>query len=740
MPYPSWSEVFDIDGSNVSQTSTMLALLNTDGTHTRVLGTGLTYSGTHLIGGTITGLALFDPNTSTVLVSYLGMSRPVVDVLADLSVIEDVTEDFAQLSAFFDFESSEDPATVSPSLFESVDSAGNVAQFIGTNLLTSSGDFNFATGVITEVRILNSNGVQLGTTGPVSYNLGLFADGFDGPGRYLINSAAGAASNIYYDPSYSTDDNYLDILPGSVAKTLDLNSSGFFLVGYVGTNGLIADLGAGTVIRDGVTDTYTGSPTGFGLLDGSPGDDIITMGGNVFKGVFGAGGNDSILGSSGNDQIEGGDGADTIEGGAGGDAMWGNGYNYGDSDEDTLAYTTSDAGVTINLTTQTASGGHANGDFIQGFTHVLGSDHGDDLTGSDAGNTLRGNAGNDRLSGVNGNDILVGSAGLDSLFGGNGADRLFGGQDADILAGGSGDDEAFGGDSSDVIYGNDGNDTLDGGSGEDDMSGGNGNDRMSGGDDNDLMRGGNGDDRLDGDDNNDVMAGNNGNDTLLGGDGDDRLFGGADADLLAGGNGDDLANGGSGADLIYGNSGLDSLYGGDGGDELSGGNDNDRLWGGNDLDTMRGGNGDDEMFGGNGEDLLAGNLGNDSIYGDSGNDSLFGGGGDDFIFGGSGSDRMNGGAGADVFVFTAVTDSIHGAGRDVITDFAHGVDKIDLSGLAASLTFVGASYTGTGTAGEVRYNAAIGRVYVDLTGSGASDFSIDLDGAPTITVDDFILA
>ncbi len=151
---------------------------------------------------------------------------------------------------------------------------------------------------------------------------------------------------------------------------------------------------------------------------------------------------------------------------------------------------------------------------------------------------------------------------------------------------------------------------------------------------------------------------------------------------------------------------------------------------------MDGGSGDDRMFGGANDDILEGTLGDDYLDGGSGDDSMRGGSDNDTLDGGSGQDTLSGGAGADVFVFNAETDSPHGAGRDVITDFEAGIDTIDLSGFAGTLNFV-SSYSGT--AGEVRYNDSIGRVYIDLDGDSSSDVSFDVSGAPALTEDDFIL-
>ncbi len=69
----------------------------------------------------------------------------------------------------------------------------------------------------------------------------------------------------------------------------------------------------------------------------------------------------------------------------------------------------------------------------------------------------------------------------------------------------------------------------------------------------------------------------------------------------------------------------------------------------------------------------------------------------------------------------------------------HGVVRcelhIDLSGIGSELTFIGTgSYTGT--TGEVRYNDTIGRLYIDTDGDRASEFSVNITGAPVIDIND----
>ena len=175
--------------------------------------------------------------------------------------------------------------------------------------------------------------------------------------------------------------------------------------------------------------------TGFENVTGSAYDDELTgnEGNNVLKGL------------AGDDEITGGDGADTVEGGAGADEMDGDNGNVDDqarNTADVLSYAGSDAAVTVNLATASASGGHATGDTIatfeveipgegdddpteldvSTFEHVTGSMHGDSLTGDHRVNYLTGGGGDDNLRG---------GAGADRVIGGPGADMLDGGEDED---------------------------------------------------------------------------------------------------------------------------------------------------------------------------------------------------------------------------------------------------------------------------------------------------------------------
>ena len=91
--------------------------------------------------------------------------------------------------------------------------------------------------------------------------------------------------------------------------------------------------------------------------------------------------------------------------------------------------------MTVNLATNTASGGHAAGDIISNFENILGSNANDVLTGNSSANTLTGGGGNDTLRGGGGADTLIGGAGHDLFIYqvGDGADTISGGGGASWL-------------------------------------------------------------------------------------------------------------------------------------------------------------------------------------------------------------------------------------------------------------------------------------------------------------------
>ena len=145
--------------------------------------------------------------------------------------------------------------------------------------------------------------------------------------------------------------------------------------------------------------------------------------------------------------------------------------------------------------------------------------------------------------------------------------------------------------------------------------------------------------------------------------------------------------------------------------------------------------------------LIIGSSAADSLIGTSGNDVIAGNGGNDQITGGAGADRLTGGPGAVTFVYNGAGDSTSSA-ADTITDFHHGVDKIDftnIAGIAASggvpqfqgnITGAGnvtldahsIAYMEVGGSTQVLVNATNVAETVSATDTHAADMKITLTG------------
>ncbi|MXZ90522.1 MAG: hypothetical protein F4Z05_03500, partial [Chloroflexi bacterium] len=302
---------------------------------------------------------------------------------------------------------------------------------------------------------------------------------------------------------------------------------------------------------------------GFDILYGNDDDDILHGGpGNDW--LFGGKGVDQLYGNRGNDFLNGGPGADHLDGGPGTDwadysgsdagvtVALGTGVHYrGNSLEDTLVsienvigsdyrdilngdaednvfrggasadeirgwegsdwvdYSGSPQGVTVDLSINTQSGAHAEGDYVTGVENISGSDHADTLTGDAGDNILRGGAGADTMDGGGGTDTADYSAspeGVDADLqkspssggvnhGGHAAGDTF--ENIENLRGSDHDDAYLGGtDDANVIWGGGGNDELNGQDGTDTLHGGPGNDTLYGDDDADKLYGGPGNDAL----------------------------------------------------------------------------------------------------------------------------------------------------------------------------------------------------------------------------------------------------
>jgi Ca2+-binding RTX toxin-like protein len=449
---------------------------------------------------------------------------------------------------------------------------------------------------------------------------------------------------------------------------------------------------------------------------------------------------DSLYGGLGNDTLVGGDGSDVFIIDADSDIGIDSIVETATGGLDVLDFgTTTTKSITLNLaltTLQTVAAGIAGTNKVQLNTggtieNATGGTLNDTLAGNSSNNILRGGQGNDSLIGANGNDVYVIDADVDTgtdtivetaiggvdtldfsttttksiflnlgltgpqtvatgIVAGSGVFLAMPTTAIEYAYGGTRDDSLTGNNLNNYLVGNGGNDTLNGGLGIDYLAGGLGNDRVIGGDSNDIFL-------IDAD----VDMGT---DTIV-----ETATGGVDTidlrstttkgieinlatttlqTLALGVNlilqtvTIENAYGGSGNDYIEGNSLHNYLLGGIGVDQLLGGLGNDSLYGGTEGDFLAGNDGNDLLYGDTGNDVLNGGSGNDSCYGEDGNDALTDVGGSNNLSGGNGNDTLNGGAGNDTLSGGTGSDRFgfyFALGRDTITDFAVGTDKIVLA-------------------------------------------------------------
>ncbi len=268
------------------------------------------------------------------------------------------------------------------------------------------------------------------------------------------------------------------------------------LVGGAGTDQFYGGLG-----DDTVSFAFDTAGVVVDLLSGNGGGAAAGQAFSDIENVIGTRFDDELIASDDGSEVGGLRGMDTIVAGAGADDL------SGGPGTDTLDYSRSDAGVSVDLggpgLHQTAAGGYASGDTIDGFERVIATAFADTVEGSAESNVIDGGEGSDSLTGF---------ARRDTLRGGEGDDTVRGGADGDYLTGDGG---------ADLITGGGGRDTLVGGAGDDDIEGGGGIDHLSGGEGNDTL--------FDREHRN----------TYSGGDGDDHIYQGPYRDTIYGGDGED---------------------------------------------------------------------------------------------------------------------------------------------------------------------------------------------------------
>jgi Ca2+-binding RTX toxin-like protein len=261
------------------------------------------------------------------------------------------------------------------------------------------------------------------------------------------------------------------------------------------------------------------------------------------------------------------------------------------------------------------------------------------------------------------------------------------------------------------------------------------------------------------------------------------IYGSSGQDTLLGDAGVNNIHGRGGNDLIYGD-GLNGprppifpeswpgpviranwIDGGAGNDTIHAGYGNDHVWGGSGNDLIHGYGvvaGNDpwrnaQARDSDGSDTLSGGGGHDTLMGGGGDDVLRGGKGDDALMGGVGADTITGGSGHDVFRFGSTHSQaklpVYDTTGDVVTDFRHGEDKLDLTPFLTpfmprpAVDFLGSGTFTDATHMQVRMEAEGGHTVVEVyvpffngTGApGGPSASFTLIGEHHLVRSDFIL-
>ncbi len=561
-------------------------------------------------------------------------------------------------------------------------------------------------------------------------------------------------------PSYNWEAVLQDILEngtlspiGTTGDTLSVDYNGKHLV-LSGSN--LQSSAARTIV--------SGTITGFSLSDGS--NTVLTMSGlTLLQGsdlqamidganglapgsvalrsliapmmtretviTTGSAGGDTILGSAGIDRLAGAGGNDVIIGGAGVDVL------SGGTGIDILDYRfeTRSVGVRADLAATEVvdnNSGALRVDMISGF---------ENLTGTVLNDIIRGTIGNNKLLGDAGNDSIYGLAGNDGLIGGSGNDVLSGGAGNNYYNGGAGMDRFVGG-----------------------IATGNGLwDKVS----YEFETGAQG-----------IVATFTGGQRISVVDTYGHTDTGANIEEIKGSRLADVFNGSAGSETAEGMGGNDSF-------NMAGGIDTIEYLHEYDAGTRKGvivnmsnsainaniGSGPmtvqaksardsfgstdtfnfvENIIGTRFADHVVGNGAANVLTGGNGNDVLSGLDGKDTLVGGLGRDRMTGGSGIDLFRYVSAADTGTAANtRDVISDFAHLVDEIDLSALDASTRAMGnnafkwiAGANFHGVAGELHLRfvgPSTTLIEGDRNGDARVDFVIELTGRETVTLADLIL-
>ncbi len=805
------------DGAAIDTTATIYKFKNLAGYWVEVTGTGLTYTGDDPDTGTYATISIYsDSGFTTLVAAYSGGSNSFGTYFSSgaataLSGGDNQSgssgDDSMTTGAgtnVFDFlyggDGNDVLAGEGPSASYKYNylygETGDDTVIGGSTTVASTTLYSYLYGGDGNDLVSNANAAAANSS-----VYGYTVNGEAGDDTVVGGSASSSGSYVYNYGIYGGDGN--DVVNGGD------NSGTYVQNAMYGDSGSPYSSGSGDDTLNG-GNNLSSTGTLYNYLYGDGGNDSLTggsdagLGGVAYNFLYGDNGDDTLVeGTGGNlyNYLYGGAGNDIFVVSNVSTAL----YEFAGQGIDELRtqFTVVDLGLApyANIENVTYTGG-------AGFT---GTGTGDDnaITGGSVGDSLTGNAGDDTLDGAGGADSLYGGTGNDTYIVDDAGDLVdeSGGDPGDV-------DEvrttltAFSLVAGVLLLGSIEYLTYTGGSGftgtgnatDNILTSGAGSDHLDGGVGADTMRGGGNDDVYIIDDAGDVVeelstggidlvqssvtiaglwanvenasltgsaaldiTGNALDNELTGNSGDNELFGGAGNDDLSGAGGNDVLLGGAGNDTLNGGTGNDYMQGGTGDDDYVVNSSGDVVvefaGGGTDIveasiSYTLGANIEDGILlnasainlTGNGlANSLIGNSAANVIKGMSGNDSIQGGGGRDTLFGNSGSDH---------FVYGVMSESgASAATRDVIKDFIHLTDKINLSEIDAvaggaddPFVFIGKAGF-HGIAGELRYvqvNAAGTAndrtiIAADVDGNKTTDFSIELTGLKTLTSGDFVL-
>jgi Ca2+-binding RTX toxin-like protein len=507
-----------------------------------------------------------------------------------------------------------------------------------------------------------------------------------------------------------------------------------------GDDASVIDLAAGTASgsTEGV-DTLTSIE----VVDAGAGNDTVT-GSDAADTMFGGLGNDALTGGLGNDSLNGGAGDDNLYAGTGDDIVSagdgndlivggdgaGNDKYDGGTGIDTVKYTSARAGISVNLTSGTATSlssatpdsAGIGSDTLSGIENVIGGNYADAIVGSSAANVLEGGNGNDSLNGGTGADTLIGGAGDDLYYVDQALDRV-------TESGSGGTDTVYSSYLGTYTLGTNVEHGRVNTSGAANLTGNTLANTLYAGAGNNVLKGEGGTDTV-----SYAYAtaavtaslaltsaqatGGSGTDTLAG---IESLTGSNYNDTLAGDGGTNVLNGGAGADRMDGGAGNDTYYVDNLGDLVT-----ERASGGTDLvqSTLSA-----YTLGAEVENGMIVTTATASLTGNGLANTLYAGAGNNILNGGAGTDTVSysqAAAAINVSLALATAQATGGSGSDTLV----GIENLTGSNFNDTLTGNSGANTLNGGAGADRMAAGDGsdNYYVDNAGDVVTETSSTATG------------